>query len=328
MMMMIEPVIDRLKTLEPAVLLWPLLFGLGAYLLIMSQPLGKPKPDLAERLNRLDVDMRVYMATRQREVRPIFASRVIEAMLRPVLDDLGSLTGSTMLRLGLGGRDLEQRLMVARPGITPAQFFGEKVLSALIGIALFPLMNGFGIHPFGPWPLLAWVIGGTCGFLLPDWELERRLAARRTMILMELPTLLEMLTIAASAGMALEQALAVVAQQSQGLLAQELQAVVRDMALGGRTFVEALEAMATRNAIPELSACANQLRTAHDQGLPVVPSLAAQAESLREHKRLRIVEEGGKATVRMLLPVALFILPVLFVVLLVPAVVQVLHLGG
>ena len=44
--------------------------------------------------------------------------------------------------------------------------------------------------------------------------------------------------------------------------------------------------------------------------------------------RLRIVEEGGKATVRMILPVALFILPVLFVVLLAPAALELMHLGG
>ena len=47
--------------------------------------------------------------------------------------------------------------------------------------------------------------------------------------------------------------------------------------------------------------------------------IALEGMSDRERKRLRIVEEGGQATVRMLLPVALFIMPVLFVVLLVPA---------
>jgi pilus assembly protein TadC len=40
------------------------------------------------------------------------------------------------------------------------------------------------------------------------------------------------------------------------------------------------------------------------------------------------VEAGGKASVRMILPVALFILPVLFVVVLVPASVELVHLGS
>lgn len=321
-------VLLNLSTLPLPVLVWSLLFGLGAYLLVTAQPLGKPKPDLAERLRRLDVDERVRMEIRQIDARPIFASRLLDALLRPVLDDLGGLVRSLLGRIGLDGRDLDRTLAITRPGIHAAQFFGEKVLCAIIGGAFFPLMNGFGIHPFGSWPVLAWVMGAVGGFLLPDWELDRRFAARRTLLLMELPTIVDMLTIATSAGMALEQALAVVAQQSRGMLAQELQHVVRDMALGSRTLVEALEAMAARNGVPELTACANQLRTAHDQGLPLVPALAAQAEALREQKRLQIVEAGGKATVRMLIPVALFILPVLFVVLLVPAMVQVLRLGG
>jgi tight adherence protein C len=137
-----------------------------------------------------------------------------------------------------------------------------------------------------------------------------------------------MLTIATSAGLALEQALGVVARQSQGAVAQELQHAVREMALGQRSVVEALEAAAVRNAIPEISSFVGQLRAAHEQGIPLVQTLSTQAEALREQKRLRIVEEGGKASVRMVLPVALFILPVLFVVLLVPAAMELMHLGG
>ena len=55
---------------------------------------------------------------------------------------------------------------------------------------------------------------------------------------------------------------------------------------------------------------------------PLGQVLAAHAQGLRERQRLHIVEEGGKATVRMLLPVALLILPALFVVVLVPAAVE------
>jgi hypothetical protein len=40
--------------LAPGALLWPLLFGLGLYLLVTSQPIGRPKPSLGERLRRLD----------------------------------------------------------------------------------------------------------------------------------------------------------------------------------------------------------------------------------------------------------------------------------
>jgi tight adherence protein C len=171
------------------------------------------------------------------------------------------------------------------------------------------------------------VAGGGAGFLAPDWQLELHLAARRTLAIMELPALLDMLTICVSAGLALEQALELVVRQGAGVVARELQGVTREVALGQRTLIEGLEAMAERNGFPELSSLVSQLRAANDQGLPLVQTLATQAESLREQKRLRILEAGGRASVRVLVPVALFILPVLFVVLLVPAGLQLMSLG-
>lgn len=327
--MMLPTMPFDLSVLDPQVFLWPLLFGLGAYLLLTAQPIGRPKPNLAERLRRLDVEERLRMDLDRRDVRPLFASRLLEAMLRPILDDCGRFLHLAFQRLGLGGgEELARKLQVARPGVEPIQFFGEKVASGAIGLGLFPVMDALGIHPFGVWPFWTWLAGFAFGFLAPDWELERRLSTRRTLVLMELPILLDMLAIAVSAGLALEQALGLVARQSQGIVARELQRVVREMALGQRPVVAALEAMAERNAVPELSSLVGQLRVAHEQGIPLVQTLSTQAEALREQKRLRIMEEGGKASVRMILPVALFILPVLFVVLLVPAAVDLLRLGG
>ena len=317
------------RSIDPQVVLWPLLFGLGAILVLTAQPIGRPKPDLAERLRRLDVDERIRAELSGVRQSPIFASRLLEHMLRPVLDDLGRLVQAMLARLGLGaGADLARKLQVARAGVEPAQFFGEKVACGLIGAALIPLMNVSGIHPFGAWPVWGVAVGLVGGYLAPDWQLEERIRNRRTRCLMELPTVLDMLTIAASAGLALEQAISVVGRQSQGTVARELQHAIREMALGQRSIVEALEAMAERNAVPELTSLVSQLRSAYEQGIPLSQALAAQAEALREQKRLRIVEEGGKATVRMILPVALFILPVLFVVLLVPAAIELMQLGG
>ena len=80
-----------LTALRPAPLLLGLLFGLGAYLLATGQPMGRPKPDLVERLRRPNVDERIEMDLRRRDVRPFFHARLLEAPLRPVLGDLGRL---------------------------------------------------------------------------------------------------------------------------------------------------------------------------------------------------------------------------------------------
>lgn len=321
--------IDPLQGFPLPVIGWPILFGLGALLLLTAQPIGRLKPDLTERLRQLDVDQRIQEQRERRSPQPLFASRLLETLLRPLLDDMGRLARMAFGQFGVARTpDFERWLQLERPGVESTQFFGEKVATALLGLAMFPLMEGLGIHPFGAWPVWLWLVAMIGGFLLPDWDLRRRVARRRTRVVMELPAILDLLTITASAGLALEQSLGVVERQSQGMIAEELRRVVRELALGQGSIIEALEAMAQRITLPELTAVVGQLRTAHEQGTPLVQTLSAQADALREQKRLRIIEEGGKAGVRMLLPVALFILPVLFVVLLVPAAVELMHLGG
>jgi tight adherence protein C len=321
----------QLGALDPRVIVLPLVLGLGLYLLVTAQPLGRPKPDLGERLRRLDVDERMRMAELGRQASPpLFASRLLENMLRPIVEDVGRVVRSVLLRLGLaGGRELEVRLHVVRPGVELVQFMGEKVAAGVIVAGTFPLMSLLHITPFGPWPVWTWLVGFATGFLLPDWDLGRRMVTRRGLVLMELPTVLDMLTLATSAGMALEQALEEVARQSEGVVAHELRVVARELALGKRrNLTEALVGLAERLGTPEVDHILGRLSAAYEQGLPLGQALPAHAQALRERQRLHIVEEGGKASIRMLLPVALLILPALFVVVLVPAAVELTRLGS
>ena len=76
----------------------------------------------------------------------------------------------------------------------------------------------------------------------------------------------------------------------------------------------------------ELRSLADAWRLSHEQGLPLAPALLALTETVRERERTRLLEEGGKAAVHMLFPVALFIFPVFLVVLLYPAGVALLGL--
>ena len=323
--------LEQPRGLDPRLVVLPLLFGLGTYLILQTLPFGRPKPDLGDRLALFDVDERIRLAELDRRKRhPVFASRLLESMLRPVLEDAGRCVRSVLLRVGLaGGQQLERRLRTVRPGVEVVHFLGEKAASGLIAAATFPFMNLLHVTPFGPWPVWVWLIAFGIGFLLPDWDLDRRQAGRRGMVLLELPTILDMLTLATSAGMALEQALEEVATQSEGAVARELRMVVRELALGQhRTLEAALESMAERLGMPEVEHVIGRMAAAYEQGLPLSQALAAHAQALRERQRLHIVEEGGKASVRMLLPVAVLILPALFVVVLVPAAAELTRLGG
>ena len=321
----------QLAALDPRAILLPLVFGLGLFLVLTAQPIGRPRPDLGEQLRRLDVDERIRQAELGRRAGPpLFTSRLLENMLRPVVEDVGRGLRTVLLRLGLaGGRELETRLRVVRPGVEVIQFMGEKVAAGLIVSVTFPLMNVLHITPFGAWPVWSWLLGFGAGFLLPDWDLDRRVTGRRSLVLMELPTILDMLTLATSAGMALEQALDEVARQSEGVVARELRTMSRRLSLGQhRNLPEALAGLAERLGTPQVDHILGRLSAAYEQGLPLGQALPAHAQALREQQRLHIVEEGGKASVRMLLPIALLILPALFVVVLVPAAAELTRLGG
>ena len=154
------------RPLEPQVFLWPLLFGLAAVFILAAQPIGRPKPDLAQRLRRLDVDERIRTQLAGTTRSSFFLSGTLERILRPVLDDLGRLVQMLLGRLGVrAGSDLQRKLGITRPGVESAQFFGEKVGCALIGGSVLPLMNLAGIHPFGPWP-----VWGAAGGLLAGYR--------------------------------------------------------------------------------------------------------------------------------------------------------------
>src|SRR5207302_3333706 len=121
------------------------------------------------------------------------------------------------------------------------------VAAGVIVAITFPLMNLLHIEPLGAWPVWLWLVGFGLGFVLPDVDLDRRARLRHGLVLMELPTILDMLTLATSAGMALEQALEEVARHSDGVVARELRLMVRELALGQRRSLHAaLLAMAVR----------------------------------------------------------------------------------
>jgi tight adherence protein C len=236
------------------------------------------------------------------------------------VDEVGRQLQELLARFGLVRLgDLEQSLELVRPGVTPAHHFGEKFLLALLGVGFLPATEMIGIHPFGASPIWLWAALGLVGFAVPDWYLAQKGKGRRTRMVTALPAVLSMLAIALAAGRSIEEAVARVSEGSDGELAKELQRVHRELRFGQRYLVPALLAMADRNRIPELQTVVGHIEAASNLGLTLTEVLRTQAAALRERKRLSIVEEGGKGSIRMVIPVAVFILPVLFVILLAPA---------
>lgn len=304
------------------------LFGLGLWLVLTSLPWAQRRPDLAFELRRLSAQGRMEMEVeRERAAPPMFVSPALERTLRPVLDDAGRLVGRLLSRLGIRTTDLEQRLAIGWPGMTASQFFGQKLAVGLLFAAFFPVLNLSGLQPFGTWPAWAWLGAGLVGFIQPDWLLERRVSQRRQQILIELPTVLDLLAMATSAGLSPEQALLDVSRQVKGVLGEGLRNVAREAGLGTMTHPEGFRALAAREGVPEIATMADAWQSALEQGLPLGQVMLLLADTVRERKRTTLIAEGEKSSVKMLFPVTLFIFPVFLVVLLYPAGVQLLGLS-
>jgi tight adherence protein C len=327
------------------ILVWASLFALGAWLLLVELQNARARPSLVDQFARQDVERRLRETleaelaqslgvtpesrrANQPSERNLFPP-VLKRMLRPILADSGWLVRGVMVRFapGLaGGATLERDLRLVRPAASVGGYFAEKIGAMLLWLAIPPCLAALG----GPrTPPILWAVAALVGFVLPDIDLRRRLKGRRDRLVAELPAVLDQLVIATSAGLSLEQALDHTAASSDGSVADELRRVVTELGLGRwRSLQDALEGLDRRNGVPELSSLVGQLRAAHRQGVPVGQVLAAQADALRERRKAEIVEAGGRATVRMVIPIALFVLPVLVIVILVPAGVQLLQLRG
>jgi len=298
----------------------------GLWLVVLGQPVGRPRPDLARRLHRLSAQGRMELD--EGEARdPVFESALLERTLRPLLDEAGLLIAALLRRAGIETGDLDRQVALVMPGISAAQFRGQQLASGLVTGAVFPLLNLLGAQPLGPWPVWTWVAAGAAGFAAPAWQLRGRLHRRRAAITRETPVALDLLVLGASAGLSAEQALSEASQQLQGVLGAALREVVRETAIGGAGYADGLQALAEREGAAELRSLADAWRLAHEQGTPLAPAMLALAEGARDRERTHLLEEGGKATVRMLFPIALFIFPAFLVVLLYPAGTELLGLG-
>ena len=167
-------------------------------------------------------------------------------------------------------------------------------------------------------PLGAWI--------LPDVILGQRADDRRRRLGLELPDVMDQVTIAVEAGLGFEAALARVAQGGSGVLHAELSRTLQDIRLG-MPRAEALANMAQRADTPEFRHFVNAISQAERYGLPIANVLRVQSTELREKRRQRAEEQAMKLPVKILFPLVFCILPALFIVILGPAAIRIMD-GG
>lgn len=163
--------------------------------------------------------------------------------------------------------------------------------------------------------------------LIPDVAIGSRARERQDVIRHELADALDEITISIEAGLSLETAVSRAGEFGKGPLAEELTRTVQDMRVGF-TRKEAYLALADRTSITDLRRFARAIMQADQYGVSVGNVVRTQAKELRAKRRQRAEERAMKVPVQVLFPLMFCILPVLFVVVLGPAVINLMDVIG
>ena len=161
------------------------------------------------------------------------------------------------------------------------------------------------------------------GVALPFILLKQRVKDRKNAIQKDLPDVLDLLTVSVEAGLGFDGALAKLAEKMKGSLVEEFNRVLQEIRVGV-TRRDALHALGTRCDVPDLSLFTTSLVQADQLGVSIGNVLRVQSAAMREKRRQRAEEKAMKAPIKMMLPLVLFIFPTIFIILLGPAMIQIM----
>jgi tight adherence protein C len=205
-------------------------------------------------------------------------------------------------------------------------FFGIRV-ALTAGLAFAGLMIGalFNARLLATLVLALWLAG--IGSVIPSWYVLRRRALRRAEIRTALADALDLLVACVEAGMGLNQALVRVSEEIRNIsqaLAEELTMVNLEIR-AGTARADALRKLAERTGLDDVEALVSTLIQTERFGTSVGRALRVQADTLRQKRRQRAEEAAAKTTIKLVFPLVLFVFPALFVVILGPAVIQIIQ---
>ncbi|WP_205711333.1 type II secretion system F family protein [Janthinobacterium lividum] len=208
-----------------------------------------------------------------------------------------------------------------RSQAAPALFYAAKT-GLFAGL---PLLVYFLLRHGGQNMLLWLVAAAALGYYLPNVWLSHCLKQRQREVFETFPDALDLMTVCVEAGLAMDAALARVAQEiglKSAVLAEELQLVTLELRAGSAKD-KALRNLALRTGVEDVDALVTLLIQAERFGTSIAASLRVQSDQLRTKRRQRAEETAARIALKLLFPLIFFIFPSLMVVLMGPAFLQI-----
>ncbi len=172
------------------------------------------------------------------------------------------------------------------------------------------------------------IVGMAIGFYLPKYVVIKKTTARQRRITWALADMMDLMVVAVEAGLALNGALNRVGDELKGLhpdMHYELDLVNLEIRVG-RSREDALRNLAERTGVDDIRSFVALLIQADRYGSSIAKAVRIFAESLRTKRRQRAEQASQKAALKLIFPLTLFLFPVIILVVLGPAILNLMDM--
>jgi tight adherence protein C len=202
----------------------------------------------------------------------------------------------------------------------------DRILSTMALLGMAGAVIGFLVSRLVQPPLgIVMGIGiAVLAFFFPMVRLQSVGADRKTAITRQLPDTLDQMSIAVNAGLGFDAAMIRVARNGRGELASELVRTLQDIQVG-QTRRAAYEDLAERTGVDTLRRFVRSIIQAEAYGIALSDVLQTQADELRMERRQYAERKAMEIPVKVVFPLILFIMPAMFIVVMGPGVLGIIH---
>jgi tight adherence protein C len=216
---------------------------------------------------------------------------------------------------------LERNLKLAGIRMSSGDFSAIRLI-VMISVTAASMLPIFAGNVLPEIRFLILVAGLIMAVLIPRYYLKSKITARQERIRQDLPDVLDLLSVSVDAGLGFDSAVLRVASQADSPLADELMTVHREIQMG-KMRREALKDLSLRSNVEELKIFIGSVIQAEQLGISIKNILRTQSSQLRVSRKQRAEEKAMKAPVKMMLPLVIFVFPVIFIILLGPSVLEI-----
>lgn len=242
---------------------------------------------------------------------------------RSVLTGGATILGDFLSRyLGsVGEEEMREQLMAAGMYTTsPRTMLGYRVAATIV-LPLFILALTGGAQMLD---IMAMVLMGFAGWVIPLTYVRRKARQRLGEIDRRLPDLIDLLTVMVEAGLSFSAALRLAAPEFEAPLTDELRLTLQEQTMG-LSIDEALGNMSDRADTPAMRSFVRAMSQGERMGISTGQIMRSLSHEMRARRKATAEEKAQKAPILMLFPLVFLIFPSMFIVLMTPAIINMIH---